>query len=112
MSMPPRPPKDLATLLDTLASKIGEVFLGKPEVIRLALVALLADGHLLLEDVPGVGKTLLAKSLARSLACQVQSHPVHARPAAWRLDRSDNLSREERRVCLSAGSSLRGGCTG
>ena len=70
MSMPPRPPKDLATLLDTLASKIGEVFLGKPEVIRLALVALLADGHLLLEDVPGVGKTLLAKSLARSLACR------------------------------------------
>src|SRR5690348_11826145 len=70
MSMPPRPPKELAALLDTLASNIGGVFLGKPEVIRLALVALLADGHLLLEDVPGVGKTLLAKSLARSLACR------------------------------------------
>jgi MoxR-like ATPase len=70
MSMPPRPPKELAGLLDTLATNIGEVFLGKPEVIRLALVALLADGHLLLEDVPGVGKTLLAKSLAKSLACQ------------------------------------------
>jgi MoxR-like ATPase len=70
MSKPPRPPKELAALLDTLASNIGGVFLGKPEVIRLALVALLADGHLLLEDVPGVGKTLLAKSLARSLACR------------------------------------------
>lgn len=70
MSMPPRPPKELAALLDTLATNIGEVFLGKPEVIRLALVALLADGHLLLEDVPGVGKTLLAKSLAKSLACR------------------------------------------
>jgi MoxR-like ATPase len=70
MSKPPRPPKELAALLDTLASNIGGVFLGKPEVIRLAQVALLADGHLLLEDVPGVGKTLLAKSLARSLACR------------------------------------------
>jgi MoxR-like ATPase len=70
MSMPPRPPKELAALLDTLTTNISGVFLGKPEVIRLALVALLADGHLLLEDVPGVGKTLLAKSLAKSLACR------------------------------------------
>src|SRR5207248_8145411 len=45
------------------------VLLGKPDVIRLALVALLAEGHLLIEDVPGVGKTLLAKALARSLDC-------------------------------------------
>ena len=70
MSTPPRSPKELAALLDTLAANIGEVFLGKPEVIRLTMVALLADGHLLLEDVPGVGKTLLAKALARSLACK------------------------------------------
>src|SRR5438105_2532813 len=66
---PARPPKELTPLLDALAANIGEVFLGKPEVIHLALVALLADGHLLLEDVPGVGKTLLARALARSLAC-------------------------------------------
>src|SRR5207248_10999662 len=45
------------------------VLLGKPDVIRLALVALLAEGHLLIEDVPGVGKTLLARALARSLNC-------------------------------------------
>src|SRR4029079_17522715 len=56
-------------LLGSLETNIGEVFLGKPKVVRLAVVALLADGHLLLEDVPGVGKTLLAKALARSLAC-------------------------------------------
>ncbi len=67
MSTPPRSPKELAALLDSLATNIGEVFLGKPDVIRLAIVALLSDGHLLLEDVPGVGKTLLAKALARSL---------------------------------------------
>jgi MoxR-like ATPase len=66
----PRSPKDLAALLDSLTANIGEVFLGKPDVVRLTLVALLADGHLLLEDVPGVGKTLLAKAIARSLACK------------------------------------------
>ncbi|MCE7083137.1 AAA family ATPase [Streptomyces sp. ST2-7A] len=44
---------------------------GKPEVVRLALIVLLAEGHLLLEDVPGVGKTVLAKALAGSVDCSV-----------------------------------------
>lgn len=70
MSEPARGPKELATLLDALRKNVEGVFLGKPEVVRLAVVALLAEGHLLLEDVPGVGKTLLAKALARSLACR------------------------------------------
>jgi MoxR-like ATPase len=47
------------------------VVVGKPDVVRLALVTLLAEGHLLVEDVPGVGKTLLAKALARSVDCTV-----------------------------------------
>ena len=59
------PTADLKRLHDNVAS----VVLGKPGVIRLALITLLADGHLLLEDVPGVGKTLLAKALARSIDC-------------------------------------------
>src|SRR6059058_3543451 len=70
MAASPRSPKELAGLLDTLRANIAQVFLGKPEAVRLALVALLAEGHLLLEDVPGVGKTLLAKAMARSLACK------------------------------------------
>jgi MoxR-like ATPase len=50
-----------------LADNLSQVIRGKPEPLRLALVALLSGHHLLLEDVPGVGKTLLAKALARSL---------------------------------------------
>ena len=59
----------VAEMLARLQANIAGVLLGKPETIRLALTALLAEGHLLLEDVPGVGKTLLAKALARSLDC-------------------------------------------
>jgi MoxR-like ATPase len=59
-----------AVLLERLRGNLGSVLLGKPEVIQMALVALLADGHLLIEDVPGIGKTLLAKALARSLSCE------------------------------------------
>ncbi len=51
---------------------IEQVIEGKPEVVRLALVVLLAEGHLLIEDVPGVGKTMLAKALARSVDCSVR----------------------------------------
>lgn len=50
-----------------LKKNIGAVFIGKEEVIDFALVAFLAEGHLLLDDVPGVGKTLLGQALARSL---------------------------------------------
>ena len=55
-----------------IQSNIEKVIEGKPDVVRLALVVLLAEGHLLIEDVPGVGKTMLAKSLARSIDCSVR----------------------------------------
>ena len=53
--------------IQRLTHNIGSVFLGKEELVKLAVTCLLAGGHLLLEDVPGVGKTLLAQALARSL---------------------------------------------
>jgi MoxR-like ATPase len=64
-----RPPTSSGEMLDRLRGNVASVFLGKPDAIQLALVALLAEGHLLIEDVPGIGKTLLAKALARSLDC-------------------------------------------
>ena len=48
---------------------VERVIVGKGEVVELAIVALLCEGHVLIEDVPGIGKTMLAKSLARSLGC-------------------------------------------
>ena len=63
------------TALDTAArirAGVESVLAGKPEAIRMALTVLLAQGHLLIEDVPGVGKTMLAKSLARTLGVTVR----------------------------------------
>ncbi|WP_343074402.1 MoxR family ATPase [Phytoactinopolyspora limicola] len=63
---------DLTETADRLQNAIGAVVEGKPEVIELALAVLFAEGHLLIEDVPGVGKTLLAKSMARAVDCSVR----------------------------------------
>ncbi len=61
-----------AERVELLQNTIERVIRGKPEVVRLALVTLLAGGHLLIEDVPGVGKTTLAQALARALDCTFQ----------------------------------------
>lgn len=64
--------KELAATAARIRGAMESVIEGKPEVVRLALTVLLAEGHLLVEDVPGVGKTMLAKSLARSVDCSVR----------------------------------------
>ncbi len=62
----------VADRIERLESQLGTVVKGKSEVIRLAVVCLLARGHVLIEDVPGVGKTTLAHALARSLGLAFQ----------------------------------------
>ncbi|GAA3355999.1 MULTISPECIES: MoxR family ATPase [Saccharopolyspora] len=67
-------PATIAALHGTvqrIAANVEQVLVGKPDVVRIALVTMLAEGHLLVEDVPGVGKTSLAKALARSIDCTV-----------------------------------------
>ncbi len=61
--------KEIQTLSQRVLANVQKVILGKREEVRLVLVALLSEGHLLLEDVPGVGKTMLSRAVARSLGC-------------------------------------------
>ncbi|MDX2272110.1 MAG: AAA family ATPase [Cyanobacteriota bacterium] len=68
----PTTPESINLHIQQLIANIESVFLGKPQVVRLVVTALMARGHLLLEDVPGVGKTTLAQALARSLGADFQ----------------------------------------
>lgn len=60
---------DIQSAAASLRANVSRVIIGKDEITNLCFVALLCEGHLLLEDVPGIGKTTLAKTLARSLGC-------------------------------------------
>jgi len=57
------------TVAERVTANVGEVMVGKSDVIELMLVTLLSEGNVLIEDVPGVGKTVLARALAKSLGC-------------------------------------------
>ncbi len=63
---------ELVDVARQVSTAMQTVISGKPRVIRLALTVLLAEGHILIEDVPGVGKTQLAKALAKSIDCSVR----------------------------------------
>jgi MoxR-like ATPase len=69
---PERTLDQLIPIAHQISDAINSVIEGKPETVRLAMTVLLAEGHALIEDVPGVGKTLMAKALARSIDCSVR----------------------------------------
>ncbi|MFN7521444.1 MAG: AAA family ATPase, partial [Lysobacteraceae bacterium] len=76
MLSPPTPaaivPADLRAALAAAIDQVNGLVLGKPREVRLAFTALLAGGHLLVEDLPGLGKTTLARALAATLGLEFQ----------------------------------------
>lgn len=76
--MTPEQASWFAETFDKLVANVEQAIVGKDHTIRLALTCLLSDGHLLLEDVPGTGKTMLAKSIARTV--QGQHHRIQFTP--------------------------------
>ena len=69
----------IAAAAARIRENVGRVIVGKDAVVEHAIVALLSEGHILLDDVPGLGKTMLAKSLARSLGLGFRP-PSSSRP--------------------------------
>ncbi len=61
--------QNVKAISERLAANVEKVIVGKPDTVELTLIALLCRGHLLIEDVPGVGKTVLAKAIAKSIGC-------------------------------------------
>ena len=61
--------QDIRNIARRVSENVEKVILGKPDVVELVLVALVARGHVLIEDVPGVGKTTLAKAISQSIGC-------------------------------------------
>jgi len=60
----------IVALAQRVTDNVEKVIVGKRREVQLTLIALLCEGHLLIEDVPGVGKTMLARSIARSIGCR------------------------------------------
>ena len=89
--------KEGSTFLYRLREEIGKVIVGQRYLVDRLLIGLLADGHVLLEGVPGLAKTLAVKTLAQAHRRQLPPHPVHARPAAGRPHRHADLQPARRR---------------
>lgn len=75
---------DTKQIVSRIRENIAQAIVGKDEVVELVLIALMSQGHVLIEDVPGMGKTALVSSLARSVGCtfaQASSSPPMCCPA-------------------------------
>ena len=80
--------------------QIGRVIVGHDEIVHGVLTCLFVGGHCLLEGVPGLGKTLLVRTLAKTLDLRLLAHPVHARPDAGRHPRHEHGHGNARRQAV------------
>ena len=87
-----------ARFVQVLDAEIRKAIIGQDRLVERALVALLADGHILLEGVPGLAKTLLVKNHLTGNPGGVLAHPVHPRPAACGPHRHADIQPAHRRV--------------
>ena len=61
--------QDLSTAVQRVINNVEKVIVGKAEAVAFSLIAVICNGHVLIEDVPGVGKTVLTKAIAKSIGC-------------------------------------------
>ena len=87
-------------LFERVVGEVEKIFVGQAELVLGSLVALFSSGHVLIESVPGLGKTLFVRTLGRVLGCQLRPHPVHRRPDALRHHRGPDLRPEDAGVPL------------
>ena len=89
---------ETASLMERILYEVKKVVVGQDHFLERVLVAILAQGHLLVEGVPGLAKTLTVKTLARAHTRHVPAHSVHARPRSRRSRRHAHLQPEDRRI--------------
>ena len=78
--------EEAGRVCDTIIDRVSQVFVGNRLLLRKLLAAALANGHVLFEDYPGLGKTLLAKVFTRAIAArpsECSSHPTSYPPISW-----------------------------
>ena len=98
MTEKPRASIDLAGISRQLIANVEQVVVGKRQQIAKLLVAWYCEGHVLLEDVPGVAKTILARAFARERQLHVSADSMHARSVADGCDGRLDLQSEDERV--------------
>jgi len=97
--------REFVTAFETLRAEVEKVIVGHREIINHVLIGMFAGGHVLLEGVPGLGKTLLVKTLSESLELSFRADPVHARPDARRHHRHEHHRRGRGRGGSTSSSS-------
>ena len=97
----------LTALKARVAEQVGKVVVGQHEAVELMLVALLADGHILLEGVPGDGQDAAGAQLRRDAGAGLRPHPVHARSDAGRHHRRQHLQLPDQQLRADARADLR-----